>query len=137
MTVDYVCAIKVLLVTHIDQFVVDCESQAFVHDLSSMLLLKLLWITSISVLAIERATIEIIVNHKHFCVSYRACYYWNYCESHTFLRELSSVLLLKLLWITYISAWAIERATIEIIVNHKHLLEPIEHVTIKIIVNHE
>ena len=102
-----------------------------------------LWITNISAWAIERATIEIIVNHKHFCVSYRAFYYWNYCESQTFLRELSSVLLLKLLWsqtflrelssvlllkllwITNISACTIERATIEIIVNHKHLWGPI------------
>ena len=111
-----------LLVTHIDHFVIYCESQAFVHYLSSVLLLKLLWITSISAWAIERATIEIIVNHKHFCVSYRACYYCNYCESQTFFCDLSSVLQLKLLWNTIIWLWLIERVTVEIIVNHNHLV---------------
>ena len=133
MTVDYVCAIQVLLVTHIDHFVVVtmkrlttemivnhkhlcmtfracyywnyCESQAFLHDLSSVLLLKLLWITNICPWAIERVTIEIILNHKHLCVIYRACYYWNYCESRSFGCDLSSVLLLKLLWITTIWFW--------------------------------
>ena len=76
-------------------------------DLSSVLLLKLLWITNICAWPIERVTIEIIVIHEHLCVTYQACYYWNYCESQTFVCDLSSTLLFeifvnhKLLCVTY------------------------------------
>ena len=97
-----------------------CESHSFRRDLSSVWLLKLLWITIILLWSIERVTVEIIVNHEHLCVTYRACYYWNYCESQTFLRALSSVSLLKFLWITNCCALLIELVTIEIMVNHEH-----------------
>ena len=100
----------------------DSESQTFGCALWSVLLLKLLWITSIYAWPIKRVMIEIIVNHKHLCVTYRACYNWNYCESQAFMHDLSSVLLLKLLGIMITCMWPIEPVTIEIIENHDHLV---------------
>ena len=97
-------------------------------ELLSILLQKLLWITSICAWPIERGTIEIIVNRAHLCVI-RACYYWNYCESQTFVRDLSSVLLFKFWWITIFYARPIERVTIEIMVKHEHYVVIYEYYT--------